>query len=129
MAAAVSDFRAAHAARGKWPRRGRHTLVLEATPDIVGRLPRHPHQLVIGFAVESADVVRRAARKLRQKRLDLVFAQKISGSGAPFGRRPVHAWLLSRDGEVRPLGKIAKRQAARALLDKIEALWYGQPGP
>lgn len=127
MAAAVSDFRAARRTSGKWRRQGRHTLLLRATPDIVGRLPRRPHQLVVGFAVESADVVRRAARKLRQKRLDLIFAQKANGSGAPFGRHPVQAWLLSRNGEAVALGTITKPQAARALLDKIEALWYGQP--
>ena len=127
MAAAVSDFQAADAVHGKWPRRGRRVLALQATPDIIGRLPRRPRQLVVGFAVESENLVRRARRKLQQKRLDLLLAQRINGSGAPFGRRRVHAWLLERAGSVKPLGTITKRQAARALLDKIEALWYGQP--
>lgn len=127
MAAAVSDFRVAHVARGKWPRRGRHTLVLEATPDIIGRLPRRARQLVVGFAVESARVVPRAKRKLREKRLDLLIAQHANGSGAPFGRHRVRAWLLERGGTVHPMGKVAKRTVARTLLDKIETLWYGQP--
>ena len=126
MAAAVSDFRAARQAAGKWPRRGRQVLALKATPDIIGRLPRRPRQLIVGFAVESADVVRRAKRKLRQKRLDLILAQRANG-GSPFGRHPVQAWLVGRGGTVAPLGKIAKSQVARTLLDKIEALWYGQP--
>jgi len=127
MAAAVSDFRAAKAGRGKWPRRGRHTLVLEATPDIIGRLPRRPRQLVVGFSVESNHLVRRARRKLQQKRLDLLLAQYANGLGAPFGRHRVHVWLLERGGTVRPLGTMTKPQVARALLDKIEMLWYGQP--
>ena len=127
MAAAVSDFRPARLAAGKWTRRGRRVLILRATPDIIGRLPRRRKQLVVGFAVESAHVVRRAQRKLRQKRLDLLLAQQANGSGAPFGRHRVQAWLLARRGPVKPLGKIAKSQVARTLLDKIEALWYGQP--
>ena len=127
MAAAVSDFQSARAVHGKWPRRSRRTLALKATPDILGRLPRRRRQLVVGFAVESDDLVRRARRKLRQKRLDLLLAQRVNGSGAPFGRRRVQAWLLERDGTVEVLGTITKRQVARALLDKIEALWYGQP--
>ncbi|MDP3704006.1 MAG: phosphopantothenoylcysteine decarboxylase [Candidatus Omnitrophota bacterium] len=127
MAAAVSDFRAARPASGKWRRHGRQTLLLRATPDIIGRLPRRPRQLVVGFAVESAHVVQRARQKLQQKRLDLVLAQQANGTGAPFGRHPVQAWLLSRGGEVAPLGTITKPQVARTLLDKIEALWYGQP--
>jgi phosphopantothenoylcysteine decarboxylase/phosphopantothenate--cysteine ligase len=127
MAAAVSDFQAARATHGKWPRRSRRILVLQATPDIIGRLPRRRRQLVVGFAVESDHLVRRARRKLRQKRLDLLLAQHVNGSGAPFGRRRVHAWLLERGGTVEPLGMVTKSQVARALLDKIEALWYGQP--
>ena len=127
MAAAVSDFRSARPADGKWTRRGRRVLILTATSDILGRLPRRRRQLVVGFAVESAHVVHRAQRKLRQKRLDLLLAQQANGSGAPFGRHRVQAWLLARHGPVKPLGKIAKPQVARTLLDKIEALWYGQP--
>ena len=134
MAAAVSDFRSARPAAGKLSRQGRRVLTLTATPDIIGRLPRRRRQLLVGFAVESADVVRRAKRKLRQKRLDLLLAQLapppnrlVGGRGAPFGRHRVQAWLLARSGPVRPLGKITKPQVARTLLDKIEALWYGQP--
>ena len=127
MAAAVADFRPARRATTKLARHGPRSLRLVPTPDIIARLPRHRGQVVAGFAVESGHVLSRAAAKLRRKRLDLLVAQQINGTGAPFGRRPVHAWLLERGGTVVPLGVCSKTRIARALLDKIEALWYGQP--
>ncbi|MBI3011510.1 MAG: phosphopantothenoylcysteine decarboxylase [Candidatus Omnitrophica bacterium] len=126
MAAAVSDFRPTRRATVKLQRRNRLRLELKATPDIISRLPRHPRQIVVGFALETDRVAARAKQKLQAKRLDLLLAQHANGGGAPFGRRPVHAWLLSRDGTVTRLGSISKSRAASVLLDKIEALCYGQ---
>jgi len=134
MAAAVSDFRPARAATTKLRRRAHLTLRLEATPDIIARLPKRKRQLVVGFALEPDHVVLRAAAKLRAKRLDLVVAQRVrprsplraNGISAPFGRHPVEAWLVGHDA-VTKLGRISKADVARVLLDKIEALWYGDP--
>ena len=139
MAAAVSDFRAARVAAAKLPRQPQSLIRLRATPDIIARLPRRPRQLRVGFALESGRVVPRAQRKLRRKHLDLLLAQRVNGHGAPFGRARVRAWLLSRPTSptahggrgqgslVADLGTLSKRQVARVLLDKLEALWYGQP--
>ena len=127
MAAAVADFRPLRARRTKLPRRAGLTLRLTATPDLIARLPRKPGQVVVGFALETGRVLLRARRKLRQKRLDVLLAQQAAPGGAsPFGRHPVRAWLLAKDGAVERLGRLAKPSVARALLDKVEALWYGQ---
>ena len=133
MAAAVADFRPTRPSASKRPRRARLTLFLKATPDIIGRLPRQPGQVVAGFALETGSVsciLRRAAHKLRAKRLDLVLAQQASTATMPFGRRRIRAWLLARDGSINSLGLRSKKaDVARALLDKIEVLWYGQSEP
>src|SRR3989338_2820994 len=126
MGAGVAAFRPARASGTKLPRRARLTLTLEATPDIVARLPRRPGRVVAGFALETARVLPHAARKLREKQLDLLVAQSAR-RGFPFGRRKVRAWLVERGGRVTDLGWAAKPAVARALLDKIEAPWYGQP--
>ena len=126
MAAAVSDFRPARTVHAKLQRRARLTLKLEATPDIIARLPRRPRQVIAGFALETDRVVARARRKLRTKRLDVLVVQQINGSSSPFGRHAVNAWLLERTGWVTRLGRTSKGRIARALLDKIERLWYGQ---
>ena len=126
MAAAVSDFRPAHPASQKLPRSTSRRIRLVPTTDIIANLPRRRHQLVIGFALETDHVISSAKRKLRAKRLDLLLAQEVRGANTPFGRRRVHAWLLERGGKVTKLGDLPKQRVARALLDKMEALWYGQ---
>ena len=128
MAAAVADFQPVAVRPVKWPRRGRLTLSLRATPDIIKRLPRRPGQIRVGFALETGPAaLQRAVRKLRDKQLDLLLAQRASAARPPFGRRPVRAWVLGRDGSATPLGVASKSAVARVLLDKIETLWYGQP--
>jgi len=148
MAAAVCDFRPARVASRKLPRQATRSLRLEATPDLIAQLPRRVGQLRAGFALETGGVIPRARRKLRAKRLDLVLAQQLPTpkrlvrgqanggglrpgargwrAGAPFGRRAVRAWLLGPGNEVEALGVRSKSALARALLDKAEALWYGQ---
>ena len=127
MAAAVADFQPARRLTTKTPRRARWHLELKPTPDIVKGLSRRRGQIVAAFALEHEDVLARAKRKLRDKHLDLLIAQAMNGHGEPFGRRPIHAWLLTRDGTVTPMGVVSKSAVAGALLDKIESLWYGQP--
>ena len=122
MAAAVADFRPQHRAAAKLSRRGRLTLHLEATPDLIGRLPRRTGQVIVGFAVETGQVLARARTKLRTKRLDLLLAQRAEASGAPFGRRKVAAWLLRRGGIAQALGRVGKPSIARRLFEKIESL-------
>ena len=126
MAAAVADFTPVRPAAGKLPRGGRPVLRLRPTRDIIASLPRRTGQVRVGFALESGAVLVRAAGKLRAKRLDLVVAQQLDGTGGPFGRRPVRAWLMGRDGAVVPLGRQSKTRVAGLVLDKVEALWYGQ---
>ena len=137
MAAAVADYTPVRLVRSKIKRAGRKTLRLRATPDLIGRLPRRKGQLVAGFALETDRAIPRARAKLREKRLDLIVAQRVpppkglvgeraAPARGPFGRQRVRAWLLERAGAVTPLGRVPKPRIARALLDKLEALWYGQ---
>ncbi len=126
MAAAVADFRPTAYSHVKLPRAGRRVIALEAVPEILGHLPHRPGQVWVGFALESSGVLSRARRKLRAKRLDLLLAQRAETGRTPFGRLPVEAWLLERGGRATPLGRRSKPALARVLLDKTEALWYGQ---
>ena len=134
MAAAVADFRPVRPAIRKLARSARLTLRLAPTPDIIARLPRRTNQVIVGFSLEMDHVLQRAARKLREKRLDLLLAQQLERTekagaklGPPFGRQPVRAWLLSRSGAVQALKGQRKSRIAQVLLDKAEALWYGDP--
>jgi phosphopantothenoylcysteine decarboxylase/phosphopantothenate--cysteine ligase len=125
MAAAVCDFQASIVRRQKTARSGRLTLRLRATPDIVAGLPRRLGQLVVGFALETSADLARVRGKLLRKRLDLVVGQVAGDRDRPFGHRAVTAVLLDRGGGLIKLGRIGKPALARAILDKVEGLWYG----
>ena len=81
-AAAVSDYRAKRVATTKIKKSSAEmTLELERTPDILREVAsaKRSGQLVIGFAAETNDLVANAKEKLRQKNLDMIVANDVSG--------------------------------------------------
>jgi phosphopantothenoylcysteine decarboxylase / phosphopantothenate---cysteine ligase len=133
-AAAVSDYRPEERARGKLKKetmRRRATtgasgdraiaLRLLPTPDILEELGRRkkPHQVLVGFAAETDDLERNAARKLRRKNLDFVVANRIGVEGEGFESETNRALVLGRGGERVELPFMAKEEMARAILDLV----------
>jgi phosphopantothenoylcysteine decarboxylase/phosphopantothenate--cysteine ligase len=120
--AAVSDFRPATVSRQKLKEKPPTlTLKLVRNPDIIAKVARRgPHRpsVVIGFALETQDVLENATEKLRQKGLDWVVANRATNLGAPEGS----ATLLSRRNERIAIGHMAKERLAKqiwkALLDR-----------
>ena len=123
MAAAVSDYRLKHPLAQKLKRKSHLRLSLEATPDIVGGLSRRKgKRILVGFALESEKLMTRARRKLKEKRLDLLVAHQVNGTGHPFGNRPVSVVLLDQEGHQTKLASVSKKRLARHLLDQIERM-------
>lgn len=104
MAAAVADYRPAAASAGKLPRGGKLVLELVATPDLVAACARRrrPGQRVIGFALESPELLAsRAAEKLARKGLDAIVANPLESMGAG----TIAPWILLPDGRrIEPAG-------------------------
>jgi phosphopantothenoylcysteine decarboxylase/phosphopantothenate--cysteine ligase len=129
MAAAPADFRPAAAATSKIKKAARpESLALENTPDILQstRGARRPGAVIVGFALETDDVIAHATRKLGEKDLDLVVVNDAREAGAGFGGDTNRVTLLSRDtgAEVVPL--LPKREVADRILDRVEALLDGR---
>jgi phosphopantothenoylcysteine decarboxylase/phosphopantothenate--cysteine ligase len=123
MAAAVADFRPKAPAEGKWKKDdGVPELVLEPTPDILAELgAAKAHQLLVGFAAETGDVVVRAAAKLARKRLDLVVANDVSAPDAGFEVDTNRAVLLDSGGPVSETPLVTKAELAGIILDQVAA--------
>lgn len=87
MAAAVSDFRPAQPQQGKVKKQqAALNIDLERTPDILHWLGQHrkPHQQLIGFAMETEQLIEAAIEKRARKNVDYIIANTISGTpGAP----------------------------------------------
>jgi phosphopantothenoylcysteine decarboxylase/phosphopantothenate--cysteine ligase len=80
MCAAVCDYRPAHYAAEKMPKqRGAFALELMPTRDILAGLTSQPHEcFVVGFAAENRELYEGAARKLREKKCDLLVGNDVS---------------------------------------------------
>ena len=101
------------------------TLTLERTPDILADLGRARRggttPVLIGFAAESGDPIRRGREKLHRKAVDLIVANDISKPGSGFDSDKNAATLISADGdESVPLG--SKAELASHILDRAERL-------
>lgn len=131
FAAAVADFRPWRRVRGKIGKRraladgrGRFSLTLVPNPDILwscGRVKREG-QILVGFALESADAERRARGKLREKNLDFVVCNAPSALNAARSDVTVHF----RDG-----GRLRLRGTKAAIGKRLIGLalerWQRRP--
>ncbi len=123
MTAAVCDFMPASAGRHKIPSARGLTLKLKRTPDVLASLAkRKGRRVVIGFCLETQDLIRRAKEKLKKKRLDGIVANFYGPGHIPFGKRRVEAHLIDRAGKVRRIANRSKLQASKILLEWMEGL-------
>ena len=122
MAAAVADFRPVQIKAGKIKKEGGTPVVrLEPTRDILAGVAdrRRPGQLVVGFAAETDHLIENAAKKLREKRLDLIVANDVTQDGSGFDSDTNVVTLLFPDGRRKPLDKMSKTDVAHQILDEI----------
>lgn len=127
MCAAVADFTPAEPAPGKLKKDVLGTtwaLQMVRNPDILGEVvPRHRGGglRVVGFALETEDVVGRALGKLRAKGLDFIVANNPTAAGSGFGDVVHEVVLLGAAGELWRSGSCRKDELAPALLAQLAA--------
>jgi phosphopantothenoylcysteine decarboxylase/phosphopantothenate--cysteine ligase len=125
MAAAVADFRPVDVAGHKMKKRdGIPTITLEPTVDVLAEVAASsaPHQVVVGFAAETDNVVANARAKLESKGCDIMVANDVAGTDTGFGGQTNAVTILSRTGADREVPLGTKRAIARAVLDAVVAL-------
>jgi phosphopantothenoylcysteine decarboxylase/phosphopantothenate--cysteine ligase len=122
MAAAVCDARPARVSAVKIKKRALSTIRLVKNPDILASLAKKKKkgQVFIGFGLESEKILANGLKKLRQKSLELIVLQKVTKKRTPFGDRPIEAYLLKKNGDVRRFGSISKERLAELLVREAE---------
>lgn len=117
MSAAVADAKPMHPKSAKI-KKGLFTSVeLEATPDLLVELAKiKAHQVMIGFAAETGDLVESARAKLQSKGLDTIYVNDVS-NGAIFGKDTTSGIILTRTGADIALKEVSKDALANLLLD------------
>jgi len=124
MAAAPADFRPAARSKEKRDRAaGNTTLELEPTPDILETTKRFRRKgaVIVGFAFETKEKVKRAGAKLTGKGLDLLVVNRADEPGAGAEVETNRVTLLSPNGE-HELPLMSKRDVAERVCEAVEAL-------
>jgi phosphopantothenoylcysteine decarboxylase/phosphopantothenate--cysteine ligase len=123
MAAAVSDYRPVKSYPTKVKKEdGSLTIELERTQDILKEMGmKRNGQVLVGFALETEDVVNNASKKLGEKNLDMVVANSPKGLSSETNQVTV----IDREKNVESLPLLLKQEVAERILDRVVELKRG----
>jgi phosphopantothenoylcysteine decarboxylase/phosphopantothenate--cysteine ligase len=126
MAAAVADYTPLDAAAGKVAKsEGPLTLTLTRTRDILADLGERrggsPKPVLIGFAAETDDLLKKAREKRSRKRIDLIVANDVSQPDRGFDSASNAVTIIGADGE-QSIPLQSKERIAAAILDRVQTL-------
>ena len=118
MSAAVADYTPLEKADHKIKKAdGDLSITLKRTQDIlltIGKKKRE-NQVVIGFAMETENLLENAAKKLQEKNADYIIANSIREPGAGFGVDTNIVKIISPTS-VEDLGLLSKDETAKEIL-------------
>ncbi|GBR73313.1 phosphopantothenoylcysteine decarboxylase [Candidatus Termititenax aidoneus] len=119
MAAAVSDYRAVQVSRNKIKSAPKKlTIELAKTEDLLKYFAgQKKKQYLVGFALESEDLLKNAEQKLREKKLDLIAANDISALSSA----EATVILLDKSGVAETLERLPKTQIAARIIERVAA--------
>jgi phosphopantothenoylcysteine decarboxylase/phosphopantothenate--cysteine ligase len=120
MAAAPADFRPQRVESKKIKKTlADRAIKLEETEDILGKVARVKGQgsrkKIIGFALETEDLLKNAKQKLRDKNLDVIVANGPENFDADL----CCASIIYKNGKIEDINKMKKEQFADLLLSRL----------
>jgi phosphopantothenoylcysteine decarboxylase / phosphopantothenate---cysteine ligase len=119
MSAAVADFTPAGRSATKIEKKDLETLALHRTEDIITAIAscsRKP--FIVGFAAETGPNLDRAARKMKEKGMDMVVFNDISAAGSGFDVDTNRVVMLDRTGN-EELDLMSKDDVADAIFNRL----------
>ena len=120
-AAAVADYRPREVAEQKIKKKTDDalTVVMDKNPDILKTLgAKKTHQVLVGFAAETQNLLENARDKVVKKNLDMIVANDVTAAGAGFNADTNIVKFLFANGEVRSLEQMPKVDVANCILDE-----------
>jgi phosphopantothenoylcysteine decarboxylase/phosphopantothenate--cysteine ligase len=122
--AAVADYRPSVCADAKIKKKdGPWTLYLERNPDIIAEIgKKKKERILIGFAMESEDLIKNAKAKMLAKNMDLIVANDVKQKDAGFQSDTNIVKILDRDGGIEELPLMDKIDVADRILDRAKMI-------
>jgi phosphopantothenoylcysteine decarboxylase/phosphopantothenate--cysteine ligase len=126
MAAAVTDFRPARISAHKIKKKDTElSIELERTEDILAQLGANKaDKILVGFAVETENVLKNSQEKLKAKNLDFIISNNPLVPGAGFGTDTNVVSLFDRAGTEETLPIMSKKEVAERILDKLTGYFF-----
>tara|TARA_B100000029_G_scaffold449439_1_gene472627 strand:+ start:23292 stop:24524 length:1233 start_codon:yes stop_codon:yes gene_type:complete len=122
MAAAVADYRVNLESEQKIKREHMKSLSLDliANKDIIASIDAN--LIKVAFAAETEDLITNAKKKLRDKNVDLVIANSVTGEASAFGSDTNKITIVDNQGNAEELPVLSKYICAMEILDRISNL-------
>jgi phosphopantothenoylcysteine decarboxylase/phosphopantothenate--cysteine ligase len=123
-AASVADYRPHMRMSNKIKKReGELAVRLERNPDIIAEVGKKKgKRILVGFAVETENLMENARTKLREKNMDLIVANDVTKEGAGFGYDTNIVKILGADGKIDEVPLMNKMEAADRILNRIKTI-------
>ncbi len=118
MSAAVADYKAAEYSHQKIKKKEIDLQIkLTKTVDILAELGKQKkQQCLIGFALETENVVEYAKQKIKAKNLDFIVANSLQDAGAGFAGNTNKISIIDNKGKVFEYGLKSKEDVAKDIL-------------
>ncbi len=120
-AAAVSDYTPAKTADQKMKKKNTEiTLKMKPTLDIIAELGKQKgRKILVGFSVETQDLIENSMKKLKKKNLDMIVCNDVTQPGAGFAEDTNIVTILDREGGSEQLPRLSKLETAHRILDRV----------
>lgn len=122
MAAAVADYQPEQAFATKIKKNKKSDsleMKLQRTPDILKEISKQKrsNQILVGFALETEQLIDNAKQKLKEKNIDLIVANDIKA----FNSDESQVFLISKDSKAltKSIEKQSKREIAKLIINEI----------
>ncbi len=120
-AAAVADYRSETIAENKIKKGGGLNINLTQNPDILKSLGEKfgKEKTLIGFCMETQDLLENATKKLKSKNLDFIVANSLTQEGAGFKSDTNIVTIIDKAGNKTEIPLSSKEEIANKILDRI----------
>jgi phosphopantothenoylcysteine decarboxylase/phosphopantothenate--cysteine ligase len=122
MAAAVADYKPVQPAEQKIKKENQHlTIDLIPTTDILSELGsrKKAHQTLVGFALETENLIENAQLKIKKKNLDFIIANAANQPNSGFGGDLNTVTLIDANLRSHSFPTLSKEKLAHQIIDYI----------
>ena len=129
FAAAVADYTPKHPRAIKIKKKeSEFSIEMVKTKDIAGELGqlKQPHQVIVGFALETDHEMEHAAEKLAKKNLDFIVLNSVNDVGAGFQYDTNKVTIIDNSGKVTKFDLKPKTEVARDIADYVSKIQQGK---